>query len=59
MAIAGIVNVALNGYEAKVTTKEEAKQMILSEVGKMVEQFAGDMPVEPSRQMLCKVRYRV
>ena len=46
MAIAGIVNVALNGYEAKVTTKEEAKQMILSEVGKMVEQFAGDMPVE-------------
>ncbi len=46
MAIAGIVNVALNGYEAKVTTKEEAKQMILTEVGKMVEQFAGEMPVE-------------
>ena len=45
MNISGTINVALNGFEANVTTKEEAKALILSSMGEVVKALAEQVPV--------------
>lgn len=43
--ITGAINVALNGFEAQVTSKSEAKALILANVEQVLAALAEEIPI--------------